>query len=70
MNRREDERRDSLVGSAIGPYIGWFAIVAVFGWPFFVFHGPARFIVGVPWLLMGLLIAAAGRGGPGKGKQP
>jgi hypothetical protein len=66
MGRLEREIKNHPVGvakSAFGPYVGWFVIVLVYGWPFAVFHGTARLAVVIPWLVVTILITMAVIGG-------
>lgn len=57
------KKEDGLVKGAFGPYVGWIALVAIYLWPFFTFHGPARFGVGIPWLICAIIVTAAGASG-------
>jgi hypothetical protein len=62
MGRLEREIQDhpvKVAKSAFGPYVGWFVVVLVYGWPFAVFHGTARLAVGIPWLVMTIIITVA-----------
>jgi hypothetical protein len=62
MGRLEREIKNHPVESAksaFGPYLAWFALIAVYGWPFGVFHGSARLAVGIPWLIITILITLA-----------
>jgi hypothetical protein len=43
---------------AFGPYLAWIAVVAVYAWPFGVFHGAVRWIVGSIWLALSLAVTA------------
>jgi hypothetical protein len=59
MGRLEREIQNhpaKVAKSALGPYLAWFAIVLVYGWPFAVFHGTARLAVGIPWLIITICI--------------
>ncbi len=61
MGRLEREIKNHpgrVAKDAFGPYIGWIALVAGFGWPFFVFHGAARLAVGIPWLIIAAITLA------------